>query len=73
MSHKLPVLSGRDVIKALMKLGYYVRDRESSHVHLRHPVKPPLTVPDHKEVARGTLRAIIRQAELTKEEFMELM
>ena len=73
MSHKLPVLSGRDVIRALMKLGYYVRDRESSHVHLRHPNRPPLTVPDHKEVARGTLRAIIHQAELTRHDFLDLL
>ena len=73
MSHKLPVLSGREIIRALMKLGYYVRGRESSHVHLRHPAKNPLTVPDHKEVARGTLRAIIRQADLSKQEFMDLI
>ena len=73
MSQKLPVLSGREVIKALMRLGYYVRGQEGSHVHLRHPNKPPLTIPDHKEVARGTLRAIIRQSELTVHEFIELM
>ncbi len=73
MSHKLPVLSGRDVIKAMMQLGYYVRGRASSHVHLRHPNKPPLTIPDHKEVARGTLRAIIHQAELTRQEFLDLL
>ncbi|VUT28040.1 MAG: YcfA-like protein [Candidatus Syntrophoarchaeum sp. GoM_oil] len=34
---RLPVLSGKEVIKALSKLGYYVRDRKGSHVHLRHP------------------------------------
>ena len=70
---KLPVVSGKEVIKALMKSGYYLRGRESSHVHLRHPIKRPLTVPDHKEVARGTLRAIIREAELTVEEFKEVL
>ena len=70
---KLPVVSGKEVIKVLMKTGYYLRGRESSHVHLRHPIKRPLTVPDHKEVARGTLRAIIREAELTVEEFKELL
>ena len=70
---KLPVVSGKETIKALMRLGYYIRGRESSHVHLRHPTKKPLTIPDHKEVARGTLRAIIRETELTVEEFRALL
>ena len=38
---KLPVVSGKEVIKALVRLGYYVRDRESSHVHLRHHSRQP--------------------------------
>jgi len=46
---KLPVASGEDVIKALSKIGYYVRDRKGSHVHLRHPYRKPLTVPDHPD------------------------
>ena len=73
MTHKLPVVSGKMLIKALGNLGYYVRDRDSSHVHLRHSTRPPLTVPDHKEVARGTLRAIISQAGLTRQEFEDLL
>ena len=70
---KLPVASGEDVIKALSKIGYYVRDRKGSHVHLRHPYRKPLTVPDHPEIARGTLRAIIKEAGLTVEEFLDLL
>ena len=70
---RLPVISGKEVIKALVKLDYYIRDRESSHIHLRHPSRQPLTIPDHKEVARGTLRAIIRAAGLTVEEFNRLL
>ena len=69
---KLPVVSGKKTIKALMKIGYYIRDRESSHIHLRHSTKKPLTIPDHKEIAKGTLRAIIRTAELRVEEFIKL-
>ena len=69
---RLPVISGRDLIKILEKSGYYIRDQKGSHVHLRHPVKSPLTVPDHKTIARGTLRAIIREAELSVDEFLEL-
>ena len=48
-----------------------MRDQKGSHVHLRHPDRPPLTIPLHREVARGTLRAIIRDAGLTVEEFLE--
>jgi len=70
---RLLVVSGKKVIKALEKLGYYVRGRESSHVHLRHSSRNSLTIPDHKEIARGTLRAIIRTAELTVEEFRKLL
>jgi predicted RNA binding protein YcfA (HicA-like mRNA interferase family) len=69
----LPVLSGREVIGALRKLGYYIRDQRGSHIHLRHPTRPPLTVPDHTEIARGTLRAIIRDADLTVERFLKLL
>lgn len=50
---RLPVVSGKETIKALIKLGYYLRDRESSHIHLRHPSRQPLTIPDHKEIAAG--------------------
>ena len=70
---KLPVVSGKKVIKALEQIGYYVRGRESSHVHLRHSYRRPLTIPDHKEIARGTLRAIIRDAGLTIEEFRRFL
>jgi len=70
---RLPVLSGREVVKALVRAGYYVRDQRGSHVHLRHPTRPPLTVPAHGEVSRGTLRAIIRDAGLSVDEFLRLL
>ncbi|MGA2105941.1 MAG: type II toxin-antitoxin system HicA family toxin [Methanoregula sp.] len=73
MTDKLPILSGRDVIKALTKLGYAINDQKGSHVHLRHPVRRPLTVPNHPEIARGTLRIIIKDAELSVEQFLELL
>jgi len=71
---KLPVLSGRRLCKVLEKVGYMTDHQTGSHVILRHKEPPHrrLTVPDHKEVANGTLRAIIRQAGLTLEEFNEL-
>ena len=73
MSRKLPVVSASNLIKTLLKLGYYIRSQQGSHVHLRHPIKPPLTIPGHKEIARGTLRAIMRQTGLSVEQLVELM
>jgi predicted RNA binding protein YcfA (HicA-like mRNA interferase family) len=61
------------VINALVKLGYTINDQKGSHIHLRHPVRRPLTVPNHPEIARGTLRIIIMDADLTIEKFLELL
>jgi predicted RNA binding protein YcfA (HicA-like mRNA interferase family) len=63
------------VIRALQEIGYE-RDRQrGSHIVLRQTVPPHrrITVPDHREVAKGTLRAIIRQAGLTVDEFKALL
>ena len=71
----LPRVSGREVIKALQKVGYE-RDRQrGSHVILRQATDPHrrVTVPDHKEIAKGTLRSIIRETGLTVEEFKALL
>ena len=72
---KLPILSGQDVVKALKKLGYEVDHQTGSHMILRQNKDPfrRLTVPNHKEMAIGTLRAIIRQAGLSRDEFFELL
>jgi len=71
----LPVVSGREVVKALEKIGYMLDRQRGSHLILRQQGPPHrrLTVPDHKEVAKGTLRAIIRQVGLTMEEFNNLL
>ena len=72
---KLPILSCLQVIKVLAKIGYENDHQTGSHVILRNKNYPyrRLTVPNHKELARGTLRAIIREAGLTTEEFLELL
>ena len=67
---KLPVLSGKDVIKVLIRAGYAIRNQRGSHVHLCHPSRPSLTVPNHREIARGTLRAIISASGIPPEEFL---
>jgi predicted RNA binding protein YcfA (HicA-like mRNA interferase family) len=71
---KLPVLSGEKCIKALIKAGFYSRRQEGSHVTLRRD-EPfcQLIVPLHKQLDRGTLRAIIRQSGLSVNEFVKLL
>ncbi len=72
---KLPVVSGREAARALRQLGYELDHQTGSHLILRqiHPPHRRLTVPDHKELAKGTLRAIIREAGLTVEEFRRIL
>ena len=73
---KLPVLSGSEVIKALIKAGFKVARRKGSHVILvkfTDERKIGVIVPDHKEIDKGTLLEIIRQARLKKEDFLELV
>jgi predicted RNA binding protein YcfA (HicA-like mRNA interferase family) len=69
------VVSGVDVVKALAVIGYEVDHQTGSHMILRHKEPPHrrLTVPMHHELAKGTLRAIIRHAGLTVEEFTKLL
>jgi predicted RNA binding protein YcfA (HicA-like mRNA interferase family) len=70
---RLPVCSGQDAIRAFQKLGYAVDHKTGSHIILRHPQMRRLTVPNHRELAKGTLRALIREAGLTREEFVGLL
>ena len=72
---KLPVLSGKELCKVLSKIGYSIDHQTGSHIILRHrnPPHRRLTVPDHRELAKGTLRNLIRQAGLTVETFGTLL
>jgi len=71
---KLPTISGRECVKALERLGFYFKRQEGSHIILRkdNPFAQ-IVVPDHKELDRGTLRAIIRQAGLGVDEFINAL
>ena len=66
---KLPRLSGHKVIKTLIKCGFEKRRQKGSHIILRKE-QLVVVVPNHKELDRGTLLEIIRQAGLTREEFL---
>jgi predicted RNA binding protein YcfA (HicA-like mRNA interferase family) len=71
----LPSLSGREVVRALRKIGYERDRQKGSHIVMRLTEYPyrRIVVPDHREVAKGTLRAIIRKVGLSVEEFIELL
>jgi predicted RNA binding protein YcfA (HicA-like mRNA interferase family) len=72
---KLPVVSGQELIKALSKVGFELDHATGSHAILRRNAAPHarITVPLHSELAKGTLRAIMRQAGLTHEQLSELL
>lgn len=72
---ELPSIAGRQVVKALGKIGYELDRQRGSHIILRQKDYPyrRITIPDHREVAKGTLRSIIRQAGLTVAEFKTLL
>jgi predicted RNA binding protein YcfA (HicA-like mRNA interferase family) len=72
---KLPVVSGSQAVKAFGKAGYELDEQHGSHIILRRADPPHrrLSVPNHKELAKGTLRALIREAGLTVEEFAKLV
>jgi predicted RNA binding protein YcfA (HicA-like mRNA interferase family) len=72
---RLPILSAKDVIKALSKVGYVTDHQRGSHIILRR-TQPPhrrVAIPNYKELPRGTLRAIISEAGLSVEQFLDLL
>jgi predicted RNA binding protein YcfA (HicA-like mRNA interferase family) len=67
----LPVVSGMDVVQKLERLGWIFVRQTDSHMILVHPNSVvSISVPNHKELAKGTLRSIIRSANLTVEAFL---
>ena len=63
---KLPVISGRRLVRALERVGFVLDRQRGSHMILFRPDPPTtVTVPDHRELDRGTLRAILRQADVS--------
>ena len=70
---RLPVISGDDFVKALQKAGFLWDHTEGSHMILIHPSGRRLSVPRHKELGRGLLRVLIRDAGLSRDEFVGLL
>jgi len=74
MGEKFPLLSAREIVSALHKVGFVEVSQSGSHKKLKNSSDPPRTViiPMHDEVARGTLRSILQQADIDLEVFLNL-
>jgi len=70
---RLPILSGREIIKVLQKIGYREVRQSGSHIRLSCPNKKSVTVPNYKTVSRNLLRKILRDAKFSVEEFLKLL
>ena len=74
MSKKLPLVSAKKVIAALKKSGFKIHRQSGSHIHLLSgDGRILVTVPNHKELAKGTLNAIIKQSKISRDDFLELL
>ena len=73
MSEKLPVLSGKEIIKALAKVGFVPIRQKGSHVFLRQADGRRTVVPLHEEINKSTVMDIIEQTKLTRGEFLKLL
>ena len=69
----LPILSGKELIKVLEKLGYRVVRQRGSHVRLKCASKRFVTVPNHNVIGKALLRKILRDIEINTEDFLKLM
>ncbi|MGZ8174817.1 MULTISPECIES: type II toxin-antitoxin system HicA family toxin [Methylobacter] len=71
MPPSLPVLRGRELVLVFESLGWRVARQSGSHIIMvKEGETITLSIPDHREVAKGTLRSLIRMAGLTVAEFM---
>ena len=71
---RLSRISGRECVKAFEKLGFYFKRQEGSHIILRRDDPfAQIVIPNHRELDRGTLRAIIRQAKVSIDDFINTL
>jgi predicted RNA binding protein YcfA (HicA-like mRNA interferase family) len=74
VSSTLPVLSGREVVRVFETFGWQVVRQSASHIIMvKEGAQVTLSIPDHREVAKGTLRSLIRASGLTVQEFVSGM
>ncbi|PSB02652.1 type II toxin-antitoxin system HicA family toxin [Merismopedia glauca] len=72
---KLPNLTGEELIATLQKIGFYVVRQKGSHVRMQHEDSRVVTIPVHagKTIGKGLLLKILRDADLTKDELVNLL
>ncbi len=71
---RLPVISGRDAVRAFERAGWQMVRQTGSHMIMTKPcVAAVLSIPDHRELRRGTLRGLIRKAGLDVASLMALL
>lgn len=73
---KLPIISGKDAVKAFGKLGYVTVRQTGSHIRMKHQSdssKNPLSIPTHKVIGKGLLRKLLRDAEITIDDLYNLL
>ena len=72
---RFPSLSGEKIIKTLGKAGFEINRQRGSHVYLKHPDGRATVVPVHKgeSVGRGLMSKILRDTDLSREEFLKLL
>jgi predicted RNA binding protein YcfA (HicA-like mRNA interferase family) len=70
---KLPIVSGKQVLKMAQKLGFEIKRQRGSHLILRNKENKRLVIPLHKTLKPGTLLQIIKTLGISKEEFEKLL
>ena len=71
---RLRNISGKEAVKAFQKAGWQPVGQVGSHLVMTKPgIRVNLSIPQHRELSIGTLRALIRNAGLTVEEFLKLL
>jgi predicted RNA binding protein YcfA (HicA-like mRNA interferase family) len=71
---ELPVVSGREALRAFERMGWVFRRQNGSHMILTKVGSVvSLSIPDHRELAPGTLRSLIRAAGITVEIFLTVL
>lgn len=72
----IPILSATKILRALLRGGYVIARQIGSHIQLRHPKDPRITVTvasHNRDITRSTLASILKQAKLSTEEFLKLL
>jgi predicted RNA binding protein YcfA (HicA-like mRNA interferase family) len=73
---KIPIISGDKAVRCFGKLGYEITRQKGSHIRLHHQFdkdRKPLTIPKHKELGKGLLRKLVRDAKISLEDLIELL